>query len=161
MRKVLVVDVIDPRGELDAATIELSEWRSTMHVGVAGLMRNDERNWGISEWVQEIRFTYLPLYAANRLDLAREFADRIVALRHGVNANLLRHWMKLEHWPGQVPALLPVTIATEPACREAATATRAYPSSGTMEIELCGAVVRLSGEIDVAQLKTVLAVLRS
>lgn len=30
-----------------------------------------------------------------------------------------------------------------------------------MEIELCGAVVRLSGEIDVAQLKTVLAVLRS
>lgn len=84
-----------------------------------------------------------------------------LALRHGVNANLLRHWMKLEHWPGQVPALLPVTIATEPACREAATATRAYPSSGTMEIELCGAVVRLSGEIDVAQLKTVLAVLRS
>ena len=84
-----------------------------------------------------------------------------LALRHGVNASLLRHWMKLEHWPGQVPALLPVTIATEPACSEAATATRAYPSSGTMEIELCGAVVRLSGEIDVAQLKTVLAVLRS
>lgn len=39
--------------------------------GGPGLMRNDERNWGLSEWVQEIRFTYLPLYAANRLDLAR------------------------------------------------------------------------------------------
>ena len=38
--------------------------------GGAGLMRGDERNWGLSEWVQEIRFTYMPLYAANRLDVA-------------------------------------------------------------------------------------------
>jgi alpha-L-fucosidase 2 len=38
--------------------------------GGAGLMRNDERTWGLSEWVQEIRFTYLPLYSANRLDIA-------------------------------------------------------------------------------------------
>ncbi len=39
--------------------------------GGPGLMRGDERNWGLSEWVQEIRFTYLPLYMANRLDMAR------------------------------------------------------------------------------------------
>ncbi len=39
--------------------------------GGAGLMRNDERTWGLSEWVQEIRFTYLPLYSANRLDMAK------------------------------------------------------------------------------------------
>jgi alpha-L-fucosidase 2 len=39
--------------------------------GGPGLMRGDERNWGLSEWVQEIRFTYLPLYAANRLEMAR------------------------------------------------------------------------------------------
>jgi transposase len=84
-----------------------------------------------------------------------------LALRNGLNANLLRHWMNLGHWQGQAPALLPVTIAAEPASCEVAAATRAYPSSGTMEIELCGAVVRLSGEIDAAQLKTVLAVLRS
>ena len=84
-----------------------------------------------------------------------------LALRNGVNANLLRHWMNLGHWKVQAPALLPVTIVAEPSCREPAAATRAYPSSGTMEIELCGAVVRLSGEIDAAQLKTVLAVLRS
>jgi alpha-L-fucosidase 2 len=38
--------------------------------GGAGLMRNDERTWGLSEWVQEVRFTYLPLYAANQLDIA-------------------------------------------------------------------------------------------
>ena len=48
-----------------------------------------------------------------------------LALRNGVNANLLRHWMKLEHWPGHVPALLPVTIAAEPASCEVAAATRA------------------------------------
>ena len=84
-----------------------------------------------------------------------------LALRHGINANLLRHWMKQGHWQGPAPALLPVTIVAEPACREVATASRAYPFSGTMEIELCGAVVRLSGEVDAEQLKTVLAVLRS
>lgn len=39
--------------------------------GGAGLMRGDERTWGLSEWVQEIRFTYMPLYAANRLEMAR------------------------------------------------------------------------------------------
>jgi alpha-L-fucosidase 2 len=39
--------------------------------GGAGLMRGDERTWGLAEWIQEVRFTYLPLYAANRLDMAR------------------------------------------------------------------------------------------
>ena len=42
--------------------------------GGAGLMRDDERNWGLAEWVQEIRFTYMPLYAANRLQMARELS---------------------------------------------------------------------------------------
>jgi len=44
--------------------------------GGPGLMRGDERAWGLSEWVQEIRFTYMPLYAANRLEIARGLADR-------------------------------------------------------------------------------------
>jgi hypothetical protein len=39
--------------------------------GGAGLLQGDERNWGLAEWVQEVRFTYLPLYAANRLEMAR------------------------------------------------------------------------------------------
>ncbi|MCP4642143.1 MAG: hypothetical protein GY851_16990, partial [bacterium] len=43
--------------------------------GGAGLMRGDERTWGLAEWVQEIRFTYLPLYAANRLDVAKGLTD--------------------------------------------------------------------------------------
>lgn len=43
--------------------------------GGAGLMRQDERNWGLAEWVQEIRFTFLPLYAANHLDIAKGLPD--------------------------------------------------------------------------------------
>lgn len=39
--------------------------------GGPGLLRGDERNWGLSEWVQEVRFTYMPLYAANRLEMAQ------------------------------------------------------------------------------------------
>lgn len=43
--------------------------------GGAGLMRRDERNWGISEWVQEVRFTFMPLYTANQLEMAKGLSD--------------------------------------------------------------------------------------
>jgi len=48
--------------------------------GGPGLMREDERNWGLAEWVQEIRFTYLPLYAANQLDMARGLSAHYSAM---------------------------------------------------------------------------------
>jgi alpha-L-fucosidase 2 len=48
--------------------------------GGPGLMCGDERNWGLAEWVQEIRFTYLPLYAANRLDMARGLSRHYTAM---------------------------------------------------------------------------------
>jgi len=43
-------------------------------------MRRDERNWGLSEWVQEIRFTYLPLYASNRLEMAKGLYNHYSAM---------------------------------------------------------------------------------
>jgi alpha-L-fucosidase 2 len=49
--------------------------------GGAGLMRGDERTWGLAEWVQEIRFTYLPLYAANRLDMTKGLTDHYTRMR--------------------------------------------------------------------------------
>ncbi len=49
--------------------------------GGAGLMRGDERTWGLAEWVQEIRFTYLPLYAANRIDMAKGLSDHYTRMR--------------------------------------------------------------------------------
>lgn len=85
-----------------------------------------------------------------------------LALRNGVNANLLRHWMKLGHWrQADTQALLPVTVLAEEPSANGVASTIAQPSSGTVEIELCGAVIRLSGQVDAAQLRTVLTALRA
>jgi hypothetical protein len=43
--------------------------------GGAGLMRGDERRWGGAEHVQETRFTYMPLYGANQLEMAKGYTD--------------------------------------------------------------------------------------
>lgn len=83
-----------------------------------------------------------------------------LALRHGVNANQLRHWMKLGHWQSSAPALLPVTIMSE------TTTARTPPESasrpiGTLEIEINGAILRVQGQVDAAQLRLVLGLLRA
>jgi len=49
--------------------------------GGPGLMRRDERTWGLAEWVQEIRFTYMPLYAANRQEMAKGLTDHYTRMR--------------------------------------------------------------------------------
>ena len=49
--------------------------------GGPGLMRRDERTWGLSEWGQEIRFTYMPLYAANRKEMAMGLTDHYTQMR--------------------------------------------------------------------------------
>lgn len=49
--------------------------------GGPGLMRRDERTWGLAEWVQEIRFTYVPLYAANRREMAKGLTDHYTRMR--------------------------------------------------------------------------------
>jgi hypothetical protein len=60
--------------------------------GGAGLMRGDERTWGLSEWVQEIRFTYLPLYAANRLDMARGLSGHYSQMQPYLLEQTKRMW---------------------------------------------------------------------
>lgn len=60
--------------------------------GGAGLMRGDERNWGIAEWVQEVRFTFMPLYAANRLEMARGLCDFYTAMAPYLRAQTERLW---------------------------------------------------------------------
>ena len=60
--------------------------------GGPGLMRGDERHWGLSEWVQEIRFTYLPLYQANRLDLARGLTRHYSAMLPYLRAQTEKLW---------------------------------------------------------------------
>ena len=60
--------------------------------GGAGLMRGDERNWGICEWVQEVRFTFMPLYAANRLEMARGLCDFYSGMADYLRAQTQRMW---------------------------------------------------------------------
>ncbi|MAE60866.1 MAG: hypothetical protein CMJ49_05845 [Planctomycetaceae bacterium] len=60
--------------------------------GGAGLMRGDERTWGLSEWVQELRFTFMPLYAANRMEMARGFCDFYTQMRPYLHAQTERMW---------------------------------------------------------------------
>ncbi len=60
--------------------------------GGAGLMRSDERTWGLSEWVQEIRFTYLPLYAANRLEMVRGLTRHYTQMRPYLLEQTERMW---------------------------------------------------------------------
>lgn len=83
-----------------------------------------------------------------------------LALRHSVNANQLRHWMRQGHWQSAAPALLPVPLLPEPA--PALTPPQAaHRTGGTLEIEVNGATVRLHGQVDEAQLRLVLALLRA
>ena len=84
-----------------------------------------------------------------------------LALRNGVNANQLRSWMKLEHWQSSTPTLLPVAVVAEPQPVEVTAAASARQPTGVMEVELCGALIRLRGPVDADQLKAVLAVLRA
>ncbi len=60
--------------------------------GGPGLMRGDERTWGLAEWLQEIRFTYLPLYAANRLEMAEGLTDHYTRMLPFLREQTERMW---------------------------------------------------------------------
>lgn len=88
-----------------------------------------------------------------------------LAMRHGINANQLRRWMRLRHWreassvaSTPAPVMLPVTIA-EPT-PEPLLMTPTGPAASTIEIELAGAIVRVSVGVDAGQLRAVLQALR-
>lgn len=83
-----------------------------------------------------------------------------LAVRHGVNANLLRHWMRLEHWgsPTAAPVLLPVTVThPEPSAAPLATSEGSAP----IEIALGEATVRVPVGADLQHLRLVLQALRA
>lgn len=81
-----------------------------------------------------------------------------LALKHGINANQLRRWMDVDgqlRMPEQSVALLPVTVESN------AAAVAPRPTSGTIDIEIDGARVRLRGQVDEDSLRCVLKALRS
>ena len=95
-----------------------------------------------------------------------------IAMDSGINANLLFGWRRrhldaLAHAEPATPrppaaVLLPVSIEAGPRgiyCAPPAPPTRS--SSGTIEIEIGNARVRLRGQVDDASLRSVLTALRS
>lgn len=97
-----------------------------------------------------------------------------IAMAHGINANLLFGWRRrhLEATcqrepatPAAAPAvLLPVTINATPSQARLVTTplapSSARSSTGTIEIEIAGAHIRLRGPVDDASLRVVLSALR-
>ena len=85
-----------------------------------------------------------------------------LALRHGVNANQLRRWMRLaeQHVNERTPVLLPVYIEQ---ARVPVAPTVPVPSAAAapIEIEVAGAIVRLYEGVDARRLRIVLDALRA
>lgn len=84
-----------------------------------------------------------------------------LAMRHEINANQLRRWMRLEHLaqPERAPAVLPVVLASQP-CESQPTETP-QPARPAIEIEFADAVVRVHAGAEPAQLRMVLQALRA
>jgi transposase-like protein len=85
-----------------------------------------------------------------------------LAMRHEINANQLRRWMRLEHLvpPARAPAVLPVVLAPQLGGLEPAAATQP-PARLPIEIEVAGAIVRVHHGTETAQLRMVLQALRA
>jgi transposase-like protein len=86
-----------------------------------------------------------------------------LAMRHEINANQLRRWMRLEHLvqPARAPVVLPVVLAPQPCgLKPAAAAAAPQPVCPPIEIEVAGVVVRVHHGTEPAQLRMVLQALR-
>ena len=93
-----------------------------------------------------------------------------LATRHGINTNLLRHWMQLRHWqaasaPVAAPRLLPIEVsapAVPAATRSAHSAIETPPiDPAPIELQIGDALLRLRAPIDTTALRQVLHCLRS
>jgi len=78
-----------------------------------------------------------------------------VAMRHEINANQLRRWMRLEHLaqPARSPVVLPVVLGPQACGPEPAAAMPQAAASPPIEIEIAGAIVRVHHGAETAQRK--------
>lgn len=114
---------------------------SELPEGVIGFMRDGRRR-------------YDPAFRRQIAALCRDSSESVasIALRYGVNANLVRKWM--EQYQPTETAMLPVSLSTLPETRK-----RSDAGGGTLVIELPGGSVRVNGPVDRAVLATVIDVL--
>ena len=84
-----------------------------------------------------------------------------LAMRHEINANQLRRWMRLGHLaqPSRPPQILPVTVLRQDCAAGAAAVVT--QSSPPIELEIAGAVVRVHPGTDAQLLRVVLQALRA
>lgn len=93
-----------------------------------------------------------------------------IALAHGLNANVLRKWLRQQTAASSArpsvpsPILLPVTVATMPVRRTkkpaASPLSPPAPHAGSIDIELNGARIRVQGAVDGNALRCILDMLR-
>ena len=117
------------------------------------------------------RRTYTPVY---KRELVRQCSEpgvsvAAVAMRNGINANLVRRWIVRQQRElvaasaKPSPAMLPVGVDATPPMLEVATvddaASKRKRSASTIEIELYGARIHLRGDVDANALRSVLDVL--
>jgi transposase len=87
-----------------------------------------------------------------------------LAMRHEINANQLRRWMRLKHLEqsARPPAIVPVTLAAQDREFDSCAAPpRPAPICPPIEIEVAGAIVRVHHGTDAVQLHMVLQALRA
>lgn len=87
-----------------------------------------------------------------------------LAMRHEINANQLRRWMRLEHLagPARAPVVVPVVLdARRCGLEPAAVIPQSAPVGSPIEIEVAGAVVRVHHGTELEHLRVVLQALRT
>ena len=118
------------------------------------------------------RRTYTPEFKQGVVRKCREPGVSVssIALAHGLNANVVRKWMRqqpmetaaLRSTPA--PILLPVTVSAAPVKHTTkvvvAPASRRPAGDGSIDIELNGARIRLLGAVDGETLRCVLNTLK-
>ena len=110
--------------------------------GVIGIMRDGRKR-------------YDPQFRRDVAQQCRESGESVagIALRYGINANLVRTWMG--QYSPEESTMLPVTLSTLPPMRERAKPPD-EPSTGTVVVELPTGSVRVTGPVDRAVLATII-----
>lgn len=94
--------------------------------------------------------------------LAPNVSVAAIGLKHGINDNLLRRWIRAQQMATAVatPMLLPVKIDVEPSKRECDVHPKASDANGCIEIDIGEIRIRVRGAVDRDALRCVLNELR-
>ena len=111
---------------------------------------------GVIGYMRDGRKRYAPEFRRSVARECRESGQSVagIALRYGINANLVRRWMT--QYASSQTALLPVSLSTLPT---AGSKIDTAKLTGTLEIILPGGSVRVNGPVDRVTLATVIDVL--